>query len=142
MPESFIFSVKSSGGFITQQKTNENLPDWQLLMMHFYREGRVEKAAALQLLRRATLIIKQEPNLLRIGKNEEDICFVGDIHGQYFDLHHLLTSEGKVGVQHYVFLGDYVDRGAYSIEVVLLLFAIKICYPKKITMLRGNHESR
>ena len=66
---------------------------------------------------------------------------VGDIHGQLFDLIHLLQKKPPSS-ERTVFLGDYVDRGRYSLEVFLLLMAVKVRFPKMVTLLRGNHESR
>lgn len=67
---------------------------------------------------------------------------VGDLHGQYYDLVHLIQKAGDPSTLNYVFLGDYVDRGVYSCECLILLFAFKIANPTSVFLLRGNHETR
>eukprot|EP00525_Craspedostauros_australis_P004042 CAMPEP_0198129306 /NCGR_PEP_ID=MMETSP1442-20131203/51380_1 /TAXON_ID= /ORGANISM="Craspedostauros australis, Strain CCMP3328" /LENGTH=364 /DNA_ID=CAMNT_0043789675 /DNA_START=198 /DNA_END=1292 /DNA_ORIENTATION=- len=68
---------------------------------------------------------------------------VGDLHGQFFDLLHMLDKVGGWPPQtSYIFLGDFVDRGHNSVETLSLLLCLKLKYPAHITLLRGNHESR
>lgn len=75
-------------------------------------------------------------------KIPEPVCVVGDIHGQYFDFVHLLEKAGSPKKINYIFLGDYVDRGIFSVEVIILLYALKVAHPDNVVLLRGNHEWR
>ena len=58
-----------------------------------------------------------------------NVTIVGDIHGQFYDLVNFYEKLRKPPSMHLLFLGDYVDRGIYSIEVLAFIFALKLNYP-------------
>jgi diadenosine tetraphosphatase ApaH/serine/threonine PP2A family protein phosphatase len=68
-------------------------------------------------------------------------CYIiGDIHGNIHDLMRIFASIPEPLTHQYVFLGDYVDRGDYSIEVCILLLTLFLLHPGQFRLLRGNHE--
>jgi len=83
-------------------------------------------------------IFQKEESLLKITA---PIYICGDIHGQYYDLLRVFEILNYPPQSTFLFLGDYVDRGKQSLECLLLLLCLKIKYPDKIFLLRGNHES-
>jgi len=70
------------------------------------------------------------------------VTVCGDIHGQWHDLMELYRIGGSAPDTNYLFMGDYVDRGYYSVETVSMLVCLKVRFPDRIFVLRGNHESR
>ena len=93
----------------------------------------------IQILNRAQQIFASQPMLLRLSP-PINVC--GDIHGQFTDLLRLFQLDQPPPKKNFLFLGDYVDRGAYSIETICLLLAYKCLYPVNFFLLRGNHECR
>ena len=91
------------------------------------------------LCEKAKEIFSKESNV-QLVRAPVTVC--GDIHGQFHDLMELFKIGGKIPDTNYLFMGDYVDRGYYSVETVSLLVAYKVRHPSRIYMTRGNHESR
>uniref|UniRef100_A0A6V7QQ16 Serine/threonine-protein phosphatase n=1 Tax=Ananas comosus var. bracteatus TaxID=296719 RepID=A0A6V7QQ16_ANACO len=97
------------------------------------------EAEVKTLCEQAKAILMEEWNVQPV-KCPVTVC--GDIHGQFYDLIELFRIGGDAPDTNYLFMGDYVDRGYYSVETVTLLVALKVRYRDRITILRGNHESR
>ena len=118
----------------------DGAPNPEILSEHFVGEGKLSEAQLTKILNRGIDLLKQEQNLIRV---EAPIVIVGDIHGQFYDLLKMFeVAGGMPPKQRFLFLGDYVDRGYFSIECFLYLLALKINHPQHIYLLRGNHECR
>ena len=116
-----------------------NIPNLIVLYEHLQREGKLLKADFMNIVSRFIDIVQKEPNVLIL---DDPITVVGDIHGQFYDIGKIFELGGNPQNNKYLFLGDYVDRGMFSIEVITYLYCLKIVYPKNIFLMRGNHECR
>jgi len=101
------------------------------------------RRVAWQIILGAYDILKEEETLVNVEiPAGETIDVIGDTHGQYYDFMNLLSLTGKPSPTHtLLFNGDFVDRGSWSTEIMLVLFAYKWLHPTKIFLNRGNHET-
>lgn len=104
----------------------------------------VHKKFAYYVVMEMFKLLKELPTLVNIdvpAGNEFTVC--GDVHGQYYDLMNIFQLNGKPSETNpYLFNGDFIDRGSFSVECILLLFAYKLAYPHHMHLARGNHESK
>jgi serine/threonine-protein phosphatase 2A catalytic subunit len=84
-------------------------------------------------------LLQREPNVTHV---KAPVVVVGDTHGQFHDLMEIFKIAGNAPDTNYLFLGDYVDRGYYSVETVCMVVALKVRWPSRVVIIRGNHESR
>lgn len=99
----------------------------------------IDENEFVRVLRKAGDILFCEFSLLKIPA---PVTVCGDVHGQFYDVLRLFETGGAPAETKYLFLGDYVDRGYFSIETIALLLAYKVKYPDTFFLIRGNHECR
>lgn len=86
---------------------------------------------------KAKEVLSKEDNLIHVPS---PVILCGDVHGQFHDLLELFKLGGYPPETNYLFIGDYVDRGHDSIETILYLLCLKVKYPTRMYLTRGNHE--
>lgn len=97
----------------------------------------VPKALLQSLISEAKEIFSNEPIILSIPV---PILVVGDLHGHILDILRILKANGLPPETRYLFLGDFIDRGEFSTEVMTLVLVIKVLFPMDVFIVRGNHE--
>ncbi len=103
------------------------------------KEVNFQESELIQLCTTCRSIFLSQPSLLNLKAKNNGLQIVGDIHGQFYDLLKIFEIGDLLPPNsHYLFLGDYVDRGKYNIETISLLFALKVLYPKHLFLLRGK----
>lgn len=103
---------------------------------------KLSERAIRWLIKESQDLFQSQPMLLDVKiQPGHTLNVVGDIHGQYYDLLRIFDYCGyPTQSRNYLFIGDYVDRGKQSIEVICLLMALKLKFPTQVNLLRGNHE--
>lgn len=96
-------------------------------------------SVAYQLICMLQELLQRESNVTHV---RSPTVVVGDTHGQFHDLMEIFKISGSAPDTNYLFLGDYVDRGYYSVETVCMVIALKVRWPSRVSIIRGNHESR
>ena len=131
---SFVFATQIVQAHLSLLKTDldrvTNLQD--ILKLPFFEESSIEL-----ILTHILTIFQNEELILNLNL---PIIVIGDIHGQLLDLYRILIRFGLPPSRSYLFLGDLIDRGEFSLETICFIFSLKIIYPRNIYIIRGNHE--
>ncbi|KAI9313130.1 Metallo-dependent phosphatase [Dichotomocladium elegans] len=113
--------------------------DLDACLERLYKKQLLAECVLKEICERTKELLMRESNVVNISA---PVTVVGDIHGQYYDLIEIFRIGGYCPDTNYLFLGDYVDRGLFSVETISLLTCLKLRYPDRVQLVRGNHESR
>ncbi|MCJ1354784.1 MAG: putative serine/threonine protein phosphatase [Icmadophila ericetorum] len=113
--------------------------DLDACIERLYKKDLLADTVVEAICAKAKELLMKESNVVHISA---PVTVVGDIHGQFFDMIEIFRIGGFCPDTNYLFLGDYVDRGLFSVETISLLVCLKLRYPNRVTLIRGNHESR
>ncbi|PSS10649.1 hypothetical protein M430DRAFT_177352 [Amorphotheca resinae ATCC 22711] len=119
-------------------------PEFITDMMERFKNGKtIHKKYVYQIIIAVQKIVYNEPTMVEMEiEDDVKLTVCGDTHGQYFDLMELFRLNGLPTEKHYyLFNGDFVDRGSWSTEIALLLYAYKWLRPSSFFLNRGNHET-
>lgn len=137
-------TVESSYRGPSLNNIDEVTSDWVKSLMEWQKDQKIlHKKFATMIIQKASEIFEKEESLVRVEIDDlEEITVCGDIHGQYYDLLNIFSINGIPSEENpYLFNGDFIDRGSFSVEVILTLLSWKVCYPQHFYMTRGNHEA-
>jgi len=117
--------------------------EWTTKLMEYLKtEKNLHKKYLIMMIYKVRDILAKMQTLTELTI-EGDYTIVGDVHGQYYDLLNIFKINGLPGKDNiYLFNGDFVDRGSFSVEVIVTLMAWKLLYPNYVFLNRGNHETK
>ncbi|EFA77677.1 Protein phosphatase 5 [Heterostelium album PN500] len=126
--------------FIGEDITLEFVKD---MIEYMKSQKSIHKKYILKILKKSFDLFTKLPSLVDIDhETTQNITVCGDTHGQFYDLLHIFELNGLPSKEKpYLFNGDFVDRGSFSLEVIVTLLAFKLLYPDHMHLTRGNHES-
>ncbi|XP_078429248.1 protein phosphatase 5.2 [Wolffia australiana] len=114
------------------------------MMDDFKNQKTLHRRYAYQIVLQTRKILLDKPTLVDINVEDgANFTVCGDVHGQFYDLLNIFELNGLPSDSNpYLFNGDFVDRGSFSLEVILTLFAFMCMSPRAMYLARGNHESK